>query len=422
MMPYKEQLSSRERVRLALEHQETDRIPIAMVCAGINPPAYRELEAYLGRERGLDAETYLNSFIDIWEVAPQYVGPQLGSGKDMWGVVRAPVSYGSGSYDEIMVYPLADAATVGDLKSHRWPSTAYFDYAVLPERIETAQADGEHCLMVINGNIFETAWYMRGFEQMFVDMVLDPDLVHGIMERVTDFYVEHFTQVLAAARGGVDLVFTADDIAGQNGLLMSPDMWETFIKPYHVRLNKAIHELGVKVIYHTDGAVMDAVDGLIDMGIDVLQALQFSAKGMNPLKLKGAHGDRLCFEGGVSVQTTLPFGSAEDMRREVEELITVLGKGGGYILGPFHAIQAGTRWMCIHLDDEWEIGLWQKAFLQISFGVYQPPHIRSRELCGQVVAANRSGTGLPVRQATSRMIPREMWRATIIGVAVMTSS
>jgi uroporphyrinogen decarboxylase len=98
----------------------------------------------------------------------------------------------------------------------------------------------------------------------------------------------------------------------------------------------------VKVIYHTDGSIMNAVDGLIDMGIDVLQALQFSARGMDPAALKEKYGDRLCFEGGVSVQTTLPFGSAEDVRQEVIRLIEILGRGGGYILGPSHAIQAGT--------------------------------------------------------------------------------
>ena len=98
----------------------------------------------------------------------------------------------------------------------------------------------------------------------------------------------------------------------------------------------------MSVIYHTDGAAMEAVDGLIDVGIDVLQAPQFSAKGMDPQELKRRFGDRLCFEGGVSVQTTLPFGTVEDVRREVEELISVLGEGGGYILGTSHAIQAGT--------------------------------------------------------------------------------
>ena len=342
LMRRKDVLSSRERVRLALNHQATDRIPIAMVCAEINPPAYRELETYLQRERGLNVATYLKGLIDIRQVDPQYIGPPLAPGEDIWGVRRQPVSYGSGSYDEIVAYPLANAQSMEDLRQYRWPGVELFDYAVLPERIAAAQADGEHCLMAANGNIFETAWYMRGFEKMFLDLVVNPELAHEIMTRVTDFYVAHFTQILAAANGGVDLVFTADDIAGQNGLLMSLDMWAQFIKPYHVRLNKAIHEFGAKVIYHTDGAVMKAVPGLIDMGIDVLQALQFSAKGMDPAALKQNYGDRLCFEGGVSVQTTLPFGSPADVRQEVERLITILGQNGGYILGPSHYIQAAT--------------------------------------------------------------------------------
>jgi uroporphyrinogen decarboxylase len=335
-------LSSRERVRLALEHQETDRIPIAMVCSGINPPAWRALQAYLRRERNIDVEAYLDGLIDIRQVAPAYVGPALEPGEDMWGVRRAPVSYGSGSYDEIARYPLAEAETPADLERHRWPSTDWFDYDVLPARIAAANAGGERCLMVSNGNLFETSWYMRGFERTFLDFALYPELAHAIMERVTGFYVAHFRRMLAATGGAVDLAFTADDIAGQHGPLMSRAMWETFLQPYHQRLSAAIHEFGVRVIYHTDGAVMDAVEGLIDMGIDVLQALQFSADGMDPRELKRRHGDRLCFEGGVSVQTTLPFGTVEDVRREVKELITVLGAGGGYILGPSHAIQAGT--------------------------------------------------------------------------------
>ena len=107
-------------------------------------------------------------------------------------------------------------------------------------------------------------------------------------------------------------------------------------------MNKALKEFGVKIMYHTDGSVMEAVPGLIDMGIDILEALQFSADGMDPKVLKEKYGDRLCFHGGISVQTTLPFGTVEDVKQEVIERIEVLGKGGGYILAPSHAIQAGT--------------------------------------------------------------------------------
>jgi len=342
-MTSKQTLSPRERVRLALAHQETDRIPIAMVCSGINPPAYEALEQYLQRERGIGVAQYLHPLIDIKNVGPQYIGPTIDRGEDIWGVRRQPVSYGAGSYDEISYYPLASVSDARDLEKHRWPSADWFDYSVLPRRIAAMQADQEYCLMVANGNIFETSWYMRGFEQTFLDMALNPELVHAIFGRVTDFYVDYFTRTLSAAQGCIDLVFTADDVAGQKGLLMSRETWAEFLKPYHVRLNKAIHQFdGVKVIYHSDGAVMEIVDGLMDMGIDVLQALQFSASGMDPVALKQKHGDRLCFEGGVSVQTTLPFGNAADVQREVQRLISVLGRKGGYILGPSHAIQANT--------------------------------------------------------------------------------
>ncbi len=341
-MKRKESLSGRERVRLALEHRTTDRIPIAMVCAGINPPAYSALREYLTRERGMSVEQYIEPIVDIVQVDPAYVGPPLAPGTDIWGVRRRGISYGSGSYDEIVHYPLASALSLDDLSAHRWPDPDWFDYGVLPSRIEAARASSDKCVMVWNGNIFETSWYMRGFEQMLVDVMVDEDLVNGIMSRVRDFYVAYFTRVLEEARGGVDLIFTADDIGDQRGLLMPLAKWEALIKPYHRRLNEAIHGFGAKVIYHTDGSVMAAVDGLIDMGIDVLQALQFSAEGMDPLRLKQDFGERLCFEGGVSVQTTLPFGKPEDVRREVEERIRVLGRNGGYILGPSHYIQAGT--------------------------------------------------------------------------------
>ncbi|MCJ7737012.1 MAG: uroporphyrinogen decarboxylase family protein [Anaerolineae bacterium] len=341
-MPREEALSSRERVALALEHQETDRIPISMICSGINPPAFEALEKCLQDERGISVAEYLEPLIDTKMIIPQYIGPPLDPNEDIWGVRRKPVSYGSGSYDEISFYPLARAQTSVDLDDHRWPVTEWFDYSIIPARIAATQAHREYCLISANGNIFETSWYMLGFQQMFVDMILKPDLVHAIMARVTDFYVEHFAKILTAAEGGIDLVFTADDLAGQGGLLMSRGMWEEFIKPYHTRLNAEIHGFdGVKVIYHSDGNVTDVVDGLIDMGIDVLQALQFSTE-LDPVALKQLHGDRLCFEGGVSVQTTLPFGTAQDVEDEVRQLITVLGKGGGYILGPSHAIQAGT--------------------------------------------------------------------------------
>jgi uroporphyrinogen decarboxylase len=335
-------ITSRERVRLALDHQGTDRIPIAMICSGINPPVDRAFDHLLRTQRGIDSDTYLDSILDVAAVAPDYIGPPLAAGTDIWGVHRRAVSFGQGGYDEIDRYPLAGAITIRDVLEYPWPDPDWFDYDSFPRKIDQLQQQKERCLMIHNGNIFESAWYMRGLEQTFIDFIEQPELVHAILEKTADFQTRYFRRQLEAAGGRVDLAFTADDIGGQNGLLMSLPTWERMIKPFHQRLNATIHEFGVKVIYHTDGAVMRAVPGLIDMGIDVLQALQFSARGMDPLELKTRYGDRLCFEGGVSVQTTLPFGSVEDVVAETRSRIRVLGKDGGYILGPSHAIQAGT--------------------------------------------------------------------------------
>lgn len=335
-------LTHRERVRLALEHRETDRVPIAMVCSGLNPPAHADLSEYLRANRGVSVEQYLKPLLDIEYIGPCYIGPPLEPNQDIWGVVRRSVSYGTGSYEEIDFYPLANAESIDDLRGYNWPSTEWFDYSGIPESIRRANAEQEYCLMISGGNPFETAWYMMGLEKMFADLVLEPELADCILTRVTEFFVEHTRKTLEAAGGMVDLVFTADDIGGQQGLLLSLGMWEDYIKPHHERLNRLIHEFGARVIYHTDGAVMPAVPGLIDMGIDVLQALQFDAHGMDPDVLKASYGDRLCFEGGISVQSTLPFGTVEAVREEVRERIRVLAKDGGHILGPSHAIQAGT--------------------------------------------------------------------------------
>jgi uroporphyrinogen decarboxylase len=337
------QLSSRERVRLALEHRATDRTPISLICSGIHQPTLGELEQLLRQERGIGVGEYLRRVLDVSAVFPSYIGPPRAPKTDHWGVRRKRVGFEGGAYDdEIEHHPLASATSIDDLRRHPWPTSDWFDYAVLPDRIARIQADGERCIISGWGRIFEASWYMRGFEQTLMDLVLDPELLHFIFEKVTDFQVEYHEKILQAADGAIDLIFCADDIGTQKGPLMSPETWEKNIKPHHARLNETIHRYGVKSIYHSDGAVMAAVPGLIDMGIDILQALQFDAEGMDPDVLKREYGEHLCFEGGISVQKTLPFGSEEEVRAETLERIRVLGRDGGYILGPSHAIQAGT--------------------------------------------------------------------------------
>lgn len=344
-----EKMTSKERVVRGLNHQDVDRIPFSLGF-GVNIPAKIDLQEYLELQNLQQVDEYLNSFNDLRWVEPKYCGPSNRnfsfedcSTVDIWGVARKPVSYArNGFYEEIFFYPLAGITDISQLDSHIWPTAQWWDAKSIRNTIGRLNNGNEYAIVAGNGNIFETSWYMRGFEQMLMDLIAEPELAWEIMTRVTDYFIAYFEKLLQAAEGMIDIVFTADDIGQQEGLLLSLDLWERMIKPHHKRLNKVLHEYGVKIMYHSDGAVMQAVPGLIDMGIDILEAIQFDAKGMDPEVLKSEYGDRLCFHGGVSIQKTLPFGTVDEVRKEVKNRIRILGKNGGYILAPSHAIQAGT--------------------------------------------------------------------------------
>jgi len=345
-------LTSRQRVLLALDHKSTDRVPMTFAYAGIEPVVEKALAHHLGLASPDDVYAHFDCYEDIALVGPgfrnpdpDYRGPTVwrsaGGYDDIWGCRWEPLDPATGPYD-ISHQPLAEAKDPSDLDRHTWPTLDWWDWDAIAGRIAHARDRKDYALCVHSGNLWERAWWMRGFENSLFDMIENPDLHHALMERITTFYLDVTKRILEIADGAIDLAFTADDIAGQDGLLLSLPMWEQNIKPYHQRLTKLIHDFGVKVVYHSDGNVMPAVAGLIDMGVDVLQALQFSARGMDPVALKDTYGDRLCFQGGISVQTTLPFGAVEDVRREVRDRIQVLGSGGGYILSPSHTIMPGT--------------------------------------------------------------------------------
>jgi len=197
-----------------------------MVCSGINAPARNALSAFLAEQRKTTVDAYLAPLLDVRGIQPDFRGPSQAANTCIWGVVREPVSYGDGYYNEITHYPLANVSDVSELDKHDWPSPDWYDYDSIPAKISRLRATGDHCLMAANGNIFETTWYMRGFEQTFMDLLLQPELAHAIMERVCTFYETFFDRILSASRGEIDLVFTADDIGGQEGLLMSLEMWQ----------------------------------------------------------------------------------------------------------------------------------------------------------------------------------------------------
>jgi uroporphyrinogen-III decarboxylase len=121
-------------------------------------------------------------------------------------------------------------------------------------------------------------------------------------------------------------------------------MFREFYKPYHTKANKWIHENTTwKTMYHSCGSVIDLMDDFVESGIDILNPVQCSAEGMNPKTLKEKYGDKIVFwGGGVDTQKTLPFGTAEDVKKQVKDRMHIFGKGGGFVFNPIHNVQRGT--------------------------------------------------------------------------------
>ncbi|HXV42231.1 MAG TPA: cobalamin-dependent protein, partial [Anaerolineae bacterium] len=157
-----------------------------------------------------------------------------------------------------------------------------------------------------------------------------------------DITVENARRVLELAGDRLDMVYFYDDVATQNSLMISQEMWRNYVRPCHARLIEVAKSYGLKVMYHCDGAIYPLVPELIDLGIDLLNPVQADAKGMEPPRLKAEFGDRLSFHGGIDIIKTLPGGTVEDVRREVRERVQVLGRQGGYILASSHHIQSDT--------------------------------------------------------------------------------
>jgi uroporphyrinogen decarboxylase len=336
-------LTSRERVQLALAGKETDRVPVDFLATP---------EAWAGLKRALavaDSDEVLRVLgVDLRHPRQPYVGPVPtvdadGSWRDEWGVRRRRVEHAGGAYDEIVRHPLAKLEGTPDLEQYPWPRAGWWDADALKDQIREMDR-GEPFAVALEefgdpGGIYETACYLRGMEALLVDMVERPDLAYDLFERITRVFLARLERVMTAVGDRIDLIWTSDDLAHQHGPIFSPRLWRELIAPHHERFNRRVHELGSRVMYHSCGAVRPFIPGLIEIGIDVLDVLQFSADGMDPAEIKASFGDRLRFHGGVDVQGLLPFGTPAGVHENVRMLVEILGRGGGFILSPSHNVQ-----------------------------------------------------------------------------------
>ena len=172
-----------------------------------------------------------------------------------------------------------------------------------------------------------------------MDLVEHADIVHYCLDRLYGFCYENTRRIYEAIPGKVTVTSVAEDMGAQDRLLYSRAHLEEFFFPYIKRMMDLAHEAGAYVDTHSDGAVREIIPGLLDMGMDILNPVQWRCADMEREPLKRDFGDRLVFEGAMDNQHTLPFGTVEEVRQEVRDNIRILGEGGGFILTPCHNIQ-----------------------------------------------------------------------------------
>ncbi len=338
-------MTARERVRAALAHKPPERVPFSW---GFGPTP--EMSASLTRDlaaRGVDWNALRFATEDVLTVEPRYAGPELPPDLDMWGVRRRAVSYRGGHYDEVVGKPLAGAADPRAVARHRWPSADWFDWAGFRSRVlapDPRLAKARRLGLAASGRPLEEYTWLTGLEETLVNLLLNPELVHAALSRICDFFCEMQARAAESCGDLMDILFFADDLGGQHGLLMSRETYRALIQPHHRRLIANARRLfpHARAMYHTDGAVFDIISDLLDAGVEVLEAVQVDAAGMEPAKLKAAFGDRLSFQGAIAVQSLLPRAAPEEVAAESRRLVQVLGRGGGYIAAPSHAVQVGT--------------------------------------------------------------------------------
>ncbi len=335
----------RQRIQMALRHQQPDRVPFSW---GLHPTPEMSavMENYL-YERGMSWRQLFTAVEDSVRITANYIGPILPADTDLWGIIRKPVSYGIGVYNEISKYPLAHASTVAEIGAYPWPNPDWFDYRSMHNQLERVDPEGRlagKLWIDICGNPFELYTWMTGHERTFLNLVERPEIVWAAMEQITRYFEARLYSSLPLVADRVDLCYFADDLGGQKGLLISRRIYRQLIMPFHQRLFRLAKSLAphASIMFHSDGSVFDILPDLIEAGVEVLEAVQVDAAKMDPVVLKKTYGVSLAFHGGISVQSLLPHSSAEAVEMECRRLVDIFGQGGGYIAAPTHCIQVGT--------------------------------------------------------------------------------
>jgi uroporphyrinogen decarboxylase len=326
-------MTPRERWLAVLERRTPDRIPMDYWTTA-------EAQEKLMRHLGVSTTEALHERLHIDTkivVGPRYVGPAIPADADLFGCRYRDAAYGTGRYRECVFHSLAAFTNVDEItRSYRWPSPDWYEYSGI-----AADVRGKERYPIQGGGSEPFLIYknLRGDVQAFMDLVENPEIVHYCLDELFELAIVNTRRIFEAIPGKVVISYVAEDMGAQEDLMISPGQVREFLLPRMKRVMDLVHQGGGYVFHHNDGAARKIIPDMIALGADVLNPIQWRCRGMEREGLKRDFGDKLVFHGAVDNQRTLPFGTAEDVRREVEDNIRILGAGGGYIIAPCHNIQ-----------------------------------------------------------------------------------
>ena len=229
--------------------------------------------------------------------------------------------------------------------NYDWPAPERFfaDEKQLAEARRHCQASkGEYFILAgLGWGLFETAWGIRGFENVLMDVAGEPEFFEELLDRITEQFLT-YVDFTCRSLPDIDAIMFGDDWGDQRGVIVGPERWRKLFKPRWAKIYDRVHEHGKLVITHCCGSIVDIMDDIVEIGLDVLESVQPEARGMNPYDLKNRWGDKLTFWGCLGSQSTIPFGTPETIRAEIGKLCRQMGKGGGFIIAPAKALQPET--------------------------------------------------------------------------------
>lgn len=334
-------MTSRERVRVALNHGEADRVPINYHA---NPGIDGRLKAHFGLERQ-DTEGLRRVLgVDFRGVGAPYRGPRLHPEADglavdpVWGARRRWIEHQYGGYWEEVEFPLKDAdeETVAN-----WPmpSPDDFDYSAVPAQCERVAEFAIHLGDGGTADIINRLGRLRTMEQALVDLITDDPAGMLWVDRCLDIQLNVLERTLERVGDRIDFLWIGDDLGTQRGPIIGLDLYRRQIRPRHKRFVDLAKAYDLPVMIHSCGSSSWAFEDFIEIGINAVDTLQPEAKDMAPAYLKKTFGDRLAFHGCISTAGVVSFGTVEDVKKNVRETLEIMMPGGGYCLSPTHMLQ-----------------------------------------------------------------------------------